>query len=430
MRFTRFHAATLILGVVLAFLLATPLLQQAAFGQAISQNGGSIQGTIIDPSGAAVPGATVTIANPETGYTHTLTTDSAGYYSIGPLIPGSYTIAIVAPGFRKEVVKTVVNTGTATSGNVKLIVGNRSETVEVNAGLVQVNTEQASVAGIVTGEQIDTLPINGRNILDVAQIQPGVILQSGQTFDPTKTGYSALAVNGQNGRSTRILVDGQDISDETVGTTIFNVPEGAIGEFQMNRSTQDVSGSVTSTGQVLMSTRSGTNGIHGNLFGNFQDDRAGFTGINGKAGSDAPFQRDQFGGYAGGPIWKDKLFFFGGSERIKQSNSSPVSATSAFLKAIYAKWPQVPDPFKDTFSVGRLDYNGPWQVHYFARATYSNNIAFGTMGQEPYALYSNQDNVPALVGGGDTAREFRHPRRGALAAVPRVSWRVRSMGSR
>ena len=409
MRFFRLQnaaSALVVLGITVGLAVIQIPMSTSANAQAISTNGGSIQGTIADPTGAAIPGATVTISSSATGFLRSLVTDSAGFYSVGPLIPGNYTITIVAQGFRHEVVKTAVNTGTATSGNARLTIGNQSETVEVNAGQVQVNTEQASVSGIVTGEQIDTLPINGRNILDIAQIQPGVILQSGQDFDPTKTGYSALGVNGQNGRSTRILVDGQDISDETVGTTIFNVPEGAIGEFQLNRSTQDVSGSVTSTGQVLMSTRSGSNGIHGNLFGNFQDARAGFATVN---LADAPFQRNQYGGYAGGSIIKDKLFFFGGAERIKQFDSSPVSATSSFLTAIYTRYPQIPDPFKDTFSIGRLDFNGPWNVHYFARATYSTNAAFGTEGQPPYALYENQDNVPALVGGADFATgRFTH----------------------
>jgi hypothetical protein len=428
MRFFRLQGAALALAVAFSVTVATSLLQPAAYGQAISTNGGSIQGTISDPTGAAIPGASVTISSPATGFSRTLVTDSAGLYSVGPLIPGNYTITITAPGFRHEVVKTVVNTGTATSGNARLTVGNQSETVEVNAGAVQVNTEQASVAGIVTSEQIDTLPINGRNILDIAQIQPGVVLQSGQDFDPTKTGYSALGVNGQNGRSTRILVDGQDVSDETVGTTLFNVPEGAIGEFQLNRSTQDVSGSVTSTGQVLMSTRSGTNGIHGNVFGTFQDARVGFATVN---LAEAPFQRNQYGGYAGGSVIKDKLFFFGGAERIKQMDSSPVPQSTSKFAAIYTAYPQVPDPFKDTFSIGRLDYNGPWNVHYFARATYSNNAAFGSAGQLPYALFQNQDNVPALVGGGDfsTGRFSHSVRFGYLKFINNIFAGANSLGN-
>lgn len=409
MRFLRYGGAKLVLGVALVLIGFTPLFEVEVNAQAISTNGGSIQGTVTDPSGAVVPGAQITISNSDTGFAHSMTADSAGFYSIGPLIPGNYTIAVSASGFQRTVLKTAVKTGTATGGNVKLTLGSTGVTVEVNASAVQLDTEQPGVAGVVTGAQIDTLPINGRNILDVAQIQPGVVLQSGQSFDPTKTGYSALGVNGENGRSTRILVDGQDISDETVGTTLYNVPEGAIGEFQLNRSNQDVSGEVTSTGQVLMSTRSGTNRIHGNAFGIFQDARAGFAGINGLSGDESPFQRNQYGGYVGGPLLRDRLFFFGGAERIKQFDSSPVGNSNPNFGALYSAYPSVPDPFRDTFSIGRLDYTGPWQVHYFARATYSNNAAFGTSGQNPYALFENQDNVPALVGGADfTTGRFTH----------------------
>ncbi len=256
-----------------------------SYGQATSVNGGSIQGSITDPSGANVPNATVTILAVDTGVSKTVTTDKAGFYSVGPLNPGPYTVTVSGAGFEKLSVTTVVRTGTATPGNFKLTLGSSAETVEVNAGALQVNTEQIGVSGVVTREQIDSLPVNGRNILDVAQLQPGVILQSGQTFDPTKAGYSAISVSGVGGRTTRILLDGQDITDETVGTTIYNVPSGAIQEFQLNRSTQDVSGEVTSTGQVLVSTQSGTNKFHGNAFYNFQDARAGAADIGGSTGS-------------------------------------------------------------------------------------------------------------------------------------------------
>jgi hypothetical protein len=413
---------------ILSVLFILLAMATASYGQAISQTGGSIQGSITDASGAVVPGASVVITDSATGYTHSLTTDKAGFYSLGPLNPGTYTVTVTAANFETSKVDTVIRVGTVTSGNVKLVIGKQSETIEVTAGEVQVNTDQVGVAGVITREQIDTLPINGRNILDVAQVQPGVILQSGQGFDPTKTGYSALAVNGQSGRSTRILVDGQDISDETVGTTLFNVPSGAIGEFQLNRSTQDVSGSVTSTGQVLMATQSGTNRFHGNAFYNFQDYRAGFANVS---GAPAPFQRNQFGGYLGGFILKDKLFFFGGSERIRQVNSSPVGHPNSFFTAIYNQYPIVPDPFKDTFSMARLDYNGPWGVHYFVRATYSNNIAFGTAGQAPYAVYDNQDNVPAIVGGADfTTGKFTHSVRfGYLKFINNIGAGANALGS-
>ena len=370
-----------------------------SFAQAVSTNGGSIQGTITDATGAIVRGANITITGTDTGSVKNVSSDSSGFYSVGPLNPGSYTVDVSSQGFQKLSVKTVVRVGTATSGNFKLTLGASSETVEVTAGALQVNTDQISVSGVVTQEQIDSLPVNGRNVLDVAQIQPGVILQSGVTFDPTKAGYSALSVSGVGGRTTRILLDGQDITDETVGTTIFNVPSGAVGELQLNRSTQDVSGEVTSTGQVLMSTRSGTNSLHGNLFYNFQDNRAGFANVN---GSPAPFQRNQFGGYIGGPIIKDKLFFFAGAERIKQTEDDVAQGNSTF-NALFAQYPFTPAPFRDTYSTGRLDYNGPRGIHFFARATYSVNSDFATFGNAPYGIYENRDNVPAIVGGADFA---------------------------
>jgi len=376
-----------------------------SFGQAISVNGGSIQGSITDPTGAVVPGARVTITGKDTGSVKVITADNSGFYSVGPLNPGNYNVNIVAPGFQQLSVNTVVRTGTATSGNFKLTLGQPTETVEVNAGALQVNTEQAGVSDVITKAQIDSLPVNGRNFLDLAQIEPGVILQSGESFDPTKAGYSAISTSGVSGRTTRILLDGQDITDETVGTTIFNVSQGAIGDFQLNRSTQDVSGDVTSTGQVLVSTNSGTNAFHGQAFYQFQDHSALFARTAG--GLDTPFQRNQFGGSIGGPIIKDKLFFFGNAERIKQE--SPVSITMApTFAAIQAAHPSIPSPYRETYSTVRLDYNGPFGGHYFARANYNVNSSSSNFGAG-YSIYNNRDNTPGLAGGADFSRgHFTH----------------------
>ena len=385
-----------------------------AYGQAISVNGGSIQGTITDTSGAVIPGATIVITSPATGYTHTLTTDSAGFYSVGPLNPGAYSIDISAANFARLKVNTVVRTGTATSGNERLSVGSQNETVEVNAGAIQINADQASVSDVITSEQIKALPVNGRNFLDLAQIEPGVILQSGESFDPTKAGYSAISVSGVSGRTTRILLDGQDITDETVGTTIFNVSQGAIDEFQLNRSTQDVSGDVTSTGQVLVSTNSGTNALHGQAFYNFQDYRAGFA--NARNAINPPFQRNQFGGSVGGAIIKDKLFFFANAERIKQDSgaASPVATgPGAFFGAIAAAHPTIPSPYRLTYSTGRLDWNGPLHGHYFARVNYNVDSAASNYG-DGYWLYANRDNTPGYAFGGDFASgHFTHSFRGS-----------------
>ena len=145
--------------------------------------------------------------------------------------------------------------------------GQESQTVEVSASEVLVNTSQATVQGVVTAEQIDNLPINGRNFLDLAQLEPGVQIQDGQNFDPTKAGFSSISFGGRFGRTARINVDGIDISDETVGTTTSNIPASAIAEFQLSQSSLDLSQDLTSSGAVNVTTRSGTNAVHGEAFG-------------------------------------------------------------------------------------------------------------------------------------------------------------------
>ena len=115
-----------------------------------------------------------------------------------------------------------VQVNTTASANAKLTLGQSAEVVEVQGSEVSVNTEQATVQGVLTSQQIENLPINGRNFLDLAQLEPGVQIQDGGTFDPTKNGFSSVSFGGRFGRTARIEVDGIDISDETVGTTTQN----------------------------------------------------------------------------------------------------------------------------------------------------------------------------------------------------------------
>ena len=394
--------------------LATPTPSNSVLAQVVSVNGGSIQGTITDASGAVVPGAKVVIAGTDTGSSKTVTTDSAGIYSVGPLNPGPYSVTVSAPGFQGLVVTTVVRTGTATNGNFKLTIGQASQTVEVNAGEVQVNTEQIGVSAVITQKQIDQLPVNGRNFLDFAGLQPGVQMQTGDSsaggFDPTKAGYSAVSFSGTSGRTTRILLDGQDVTDENVGTTIFNISSGSIGEIQVNRSVADPSTDITSGGSVYASTRTGTNQYHGQLFYLFQDYRALFATVK---GTEPPFQRNQFGGSVGGPIIKDKLFFFANSERLKQDTSTPttVSTSDGYFSAIKAAYPTIGQPARDTYSAGRLDYSGPFGIHFFARVNYEANAFITGI---DYATYANRDNTPGIAGGADfTTGRFTHSFRGS-----------------
>src|SRR5580698_3845210 len=138
-----------LLSIVVVLFAAVTL----SFGQATSASGGSIQGAITDQTGAVVPNATVVVRSPDTGYTRTVTTDSAGVYSVGPLNPGPWSVTVTAPGFRKLTVNTIIETGTVTSGSWNLAVDEFSFTVEVNAGQVQVNTDHPGVSDVLGRQQ-------------------------------------------------------------------------------------------------------------------------------------------------------------------------------------------------------------------------------------------------------------------------------------
>lgn len=377
--------------IILALFAA--VTARAAYGQATTA-AGTIQGTVTDTTGAVIPSANVTITNQQTGAALKTTTNGSGYYTSGPLIPGTYMVSVSHAGFANTQSTVTVQIGNVTNGNLQLSAGGGTQIVQVEGSSVQVDTQQSEVQGVLTTQQIEHLPINGRNFLDLAQLEPGVQLQDGQDFDPTKAGYSSVSFNGIYGRNARLSLDGQDISDETVGTTVLNVTQGSIQEFQVGRSDLDLSNEITSSGSIIVSTRSGTNHYHGMAFYDFRDARAGFA--NGPGGVANPFQRNQFGGNLGGPILRDKLFLFGSSERIKQDAAAPVVVAppfSAFTGSYDAS-------FKDTYTAGRMDYNAPHGIHTFFRVGYEVNAVASTFGLG-YARYANRDNTPAYVGGAD-----------------------------
>src|SRR5438270_6769135 len=158
---------------------------------------GSIQGTVTDPNGAVVPNAAITITNKATEQTNRLNSSSSGTYASGALIPGQYEIRIEGKGFKTQILNATVQVGVTTSGNAKLSLGQSTEVIEVTGSAVAVNTEQATVQGVLSTEQIENLPINGRNFLDLAQLEPGVQIQDGGNFDPTKNGFSSISFGGR-----------------------------------------------------------------------------------------------------------------------------------------------------------------------------------------------------------------------------------------
>src|SRR5579863_3961502 len=297
---------------VLVLLAAILIGYQPAWSQATISTG-SIQGSITDAQGAAVATAKVTITSKNSGAAITPPVSGSGTYNSGPLTPGQFVVKIEASGFKTVEIPVTVQVGNISTASATLELGAASTVVEVSASAETVNTEQAAVQGVLTRDQIENLPINGRNFLDLAQLEPGVQIQDGANFDPTKTGFSSISFGGRYGRTARIEIDGVDVSDETVGTTTTSIPTSAIDEFQLSQSSLDLSNELTSSGAVNVVTRSGTNSFHGEGYGAFRDSNEGAFLPGG-----GTYQRNQEGGNFGGALIKDKLFFFADGERTLQ----------------------------------------------------------------------------------------------------------------
>jgi hypothetical protein len=360
------------------------LMANAGLWAQTTISSGSIVGVVTDPSGAVLPGAKVTITNVATGQTIEVTTNSAGAYNSGTLQPGNYKVDVATRGFSTVSQTVTVRVGNTSTVNAKMALGKESTTIEVQASEMQVNTEQATVQGVLTSTQIENLPVNGRNFLDLAQLEPGVQIQDGQNFDPTKAGYSSISFGGRYGRTARIEVDGVDVSDETVGTTTTDIPASAIQEFQIGQSSLDMSTELTSSGAVNVTTKSGTNSIHGEAFGQFRDSSVGAAALPTPPGFKAPFQRSQYGGNVGGPIIRDKLFFFLDGERTIQHTQVPVPISPPFdqYSGTFA------DPFHNGTALTRMDYQFANGAKAFYRFSYFKNSLGATFGYG-YSLYDN-----------------------------------------
>lgn len=400
----------LAIALALGFLAAT--LASGAYGQATTE-AGAIRGTVTDPTGAVVPGATVTLTDTARGAQRRLTTTARGSYTFEALTPGVYSLAVQAPGFSPASVSLVVQVGQTADGNVKLGVQGTVTQVQVESTAVEVDTSSNTVQGVLSRQDIDNLPLNGRNFLDMAQLQPGVQIQDGTSFDPTKNGFSSISFGGRFGRTARITMDGVDVSDENVGTTTQNISEEAIQEFQIAESSLDISTSLTSSGTVNIITRSGTNHFHGSSFYNFRDQRLGDAkpvGYTVIPGVDSDYmQRNNMGGSFGGPFDKDKLFFFTSYEYFRQNTFNPVIFGGP-LASVNGGYPV---KFHETEPLGRLDWNGPHEIKAFFRWNYDNNSDVAAFGGSNYSPFLNRDNTPAFGAGIDFAStHFTHSFRG------------------
>jgi hypothetical protein len=358
----------------LVLLASVPL---GAFAQ--TANTGSITGVVKDASGAVVAGAIVKATNIGTGVSRTTTTSDDGAYELTTLQPAEYRVEIEAAGFAKYIQEPVtVNVLARVTLDAEMRPAGATEQVTVTGESVPlIETTKTEVSGVIDQRQMENLPVNGRSFASLATLIPGATLQP--SFDPTKARVGTFSVGGSTGRNLNITIDGGDNKDNAVGGILQNFTMEGIQEFAL--STQRFSAANGRSGGALLSvvSKSGTNDIHGSVFGFFRDESLNanaakklleanpFTFDDPSEAIKPPFGRQQLGGSVGGPFIKDKAFWFGAYERTRERGNSVVTgeaqAEIRFLESLgYQSVPLLPQPFNDHQYTIKTDFNF-WENH-------------------------------------------------------------------
>ncbi len=283
----------------------------------------TLNGTVTDPQSAVVAGARVVVISNATGVSRETASGSDGGFTVTDLTPGEYTVRVSASGFATSEFKAVsLDVGRAATLDVSLKIAKTGEVVEVTGAELAVNTTQSEVQGLVESQAIESLPLNGRNFLELAFLIPGN--RPAPRFDPTKTNTLEVSSAGAYGRGGNIIIDGADNNDEVVGGTLMNFPEDGIAEFQIaTKFTAEVGRSSSSI--INVATKSGTNNVHGSEYIFFRHkDLQGLPATFDRRLPTPRFSREQFGGSLGGPIVPDKLFGFIAMEYLNQDHAVPV----------------------------------------------------------------------------------------------------------
>ena len=347
----------------------------AASGGAQSPTG-VIAGVVTDASTAAVPGVQVAITNRDTGQVRNATTSSDGRYAIEALPPGAYVVTAEISGFKRVERPARVAAGTTTTVDLPLEIGDVSPSLDVVGVAPLIQRDHHQVGGVVTRAQIENLPLNGRNFLELAKLEPGVTspirLADNRTFvGPLGAGLQTIPRVGH----TRMTVDGASIiTPGTIGT-ILQVSQDAVQEFQISTVNFDTTTSLTSNGAINIVTRSGTNQAHTSGFSFYRDHGvAAYPGLARDASNPDPFfQRHQFGVEVGGPVRRDRSFLFASYERHEQRGVISVQPrTSAFapLGGIF------PSPYIGNQFNARVDVRLHPNQNGFVRYTRDGNSAF------------------------------------------------------
>ena len=286
---------------------------------------GTILGTVSDPSGASIPNADVTVTNTATNVSSALKTNDAGAYTVPNLNPGAYSVTIKVPGFQSAILKNIqLSAGDRRRTDATLAVGGGTESVEITSAAPVLQTDTSSIGSSVTQQAVQDLPLNGRNFINLAQIIPGATegapnsISSGTRPDDRRP-TSSVSVNGQSEVLNDQLVDGLDNNERVIGTIGVRPAIDSIQEVRILTNSFAADGGRAGGGLINVITKSGTNSFHGTLYNFFRNDKLNAFAYQFGAHAAKPrLRQNQFGGSLGGPIFKDKAFFYGDAEFFRQ----------------------------------------------------------------------------------------------------------------
>jgi hypothetical protein len=310
---------------VLSIFVAAILFSVSGFAQSQS-NAADLSGTVVDPSGAVVAGATVTARGTNTGFTRTAVSDSQGGYSLIALPPGSYDVTAEAATFKRVVISGIrLTVGQAAELTIRMEVGETSVVVNVSSDDVElIETSSSTVSNTIDQVTINSLPINERSATGFALTISTVGRDNGRPVGPAPT--SGLNIGGQRGRSTLVQVDGADFTDNSINAARSTVSQEAVQEYQVTTNSYMPEYGRATGGIVNVVTKRGTNDIRGNLFGfvrhkSIQSRNAFAPIIDGDPNKKPPYTRAQYGVTVGGPIKQDRTHYFGSFEQRRRQES-------------------------------------------------------------------------------------------------------------
>jgi len=351
---------------------------------------GSIAGIIHDPAGAPVSGARLKIVNVATHLERTGISAEQGDYSFPSLPAGEYEVAVETNGLPRTTRAASVEAGATTTADFALRLGEVKESVTVDDASPRIQYDSHSLGGGISPSQIQDLPLNGRSFLELAKLEPGV--QPPTRAQGNRTYIPALgAPGGPSGRGTRVTIDGGSVMAFSTGGSVLGLSQDVVQEFQIATANYDLSTGMTFTGAINVATRSGANELHGSVYHFFRDHKlSAYPNLNRDASNPDPFfQRRQFGFAAGGPIRRDRLFFFGNWERNEQRGV----VTTAIASPDFAQFSRItPSPLFGSVLSFRLDGRLSSKHTAFLRYSQDGSRAFVPTGANTALLNAYPSN--------------------------------------